>query len=337
MLKRTIFISSALVVLAFIGLWALPKPDVILSISAQSETIEYQVIDGNAASISLINALFISGATDPFDAAQPPKCVTGQLLPKSGIYIRYRRAGNGAVGINFASQDINDDAGRFESRDSETITLSAADRFFLDPDNEICQARLPDVLPIRGRSNIGSLRTFGSSLEAEPGDLIGGEVRITAKAVERVFFVFKGARGLYDAGVVNLPAGAMLRSDTNGFDKKNDNSLPWIGAARMLDENGITGFQIDVSTDSDTVWLYRSGQGKSGGKPDPIGASAFVSQTSDPGLIRMQVILALILIIFQTVATVMQTVEPIKQPKSPKTPKTKKMAKPKKSKKSKSE
>ncbi|PHR93632.1 MAG: hypothetical protein COA69_03045 [Robiginitomaculum sp.] len=308
MLKHTILISSVLVILAFIGLWALPKPDVILSISAQSETVEYQVIDSSAASIMMHNVLLIDGNSDPFEIAKPPTCLRGRLLPEAGINVRYRRGSDGSIGISFSSENEVIRAAHFESESGDVVSLSTLDQLYLNPRNEACPAKLPDALPIRGQGNIGTLRTFGSGLEMEPGDLIGGQVRVTAKAVERVFFIFKGARGLYDAGVVNLPAGSMLRSERRNADNKS--SLPWIGAARILDENGITGFQIDVSTDSDTVWLYRSGQGETDGKPDPIGASAFVSQTRDPGIIRMQVLLALILIIFQTVASVMQTAEP---------------------------
>jgi len=334
MLKYTLWISIGLVFLALIALWLLPKPDVILSISAQSETFEYQVVDSSAASISMTNVLFINGNSDPFDEPSSPVCLIGRLLPEPGVNIRYRRGGNGSIGVSFTANSANISVAQFESETGEVIGLSPRDQLLLNTQDETCPAKIPDALPIRGQGSIGTLRTFGSGLEMEPGDLIGGEVRITAKAVERVFFFFKGARGLYDAGVVSLPAGSVLRSEKRGIDKKNTGRLPWIGAARILDENGISGFQIDVSTDSDTVWLYRSGQGSVEGKPDPIGASAFVSQTRDPGIIRIQVVLALILIIVQTVATVMQTAEPSKNPTKRKSAKAvKKSQKPKKLKK----
>lgn len=302
--------------LAFFALWALPEPDVILSISAQSETFEYRVIDSSAASIRMTNAVFINGSSDPFAASEPRLCLTGRLLPKPGVNIRYRRGRNGSVGIGFSSKNMTDAlVANFEVEDGKIIRLFTTDQLLLNPHNETCPAKIPNTLPIRGQGSIGILRTFGSGLEMEPGDLIGGEVRVTAKAVERVFGISTKAQGLYDAGVVNLPSGSMLRSNKEDIDRENSNVLPWIGAARILNENGFSGFEINLSTDSDTVWLYRSGHGSVEGKPDAIGASAFVSQTRDPGIIRIQVLLALMLIIIQTVASVMQTAEAGKNPR----------------------
>ncbi len=321
--------------LALIGLWALPKPDVILSISAQSEVLEYQVTDSNAASIAMSNVLLISN-NDPFDTERVVKtCLTGRLLPQSGMTIRYRRGRNGSIGISFTPVNPDLHAGSFEIDGGATIKLTAISQFLLDPEYEPCPGVLPATLPVWGTGSIGMLRTFGSGLEIEPGDLISGQVRVTAKAVERIFGVLKGARGLYDAGVVTLPAGSRLASVNEWGNNNGANPLPWIGAARVLDKNGISAFQVDVSTDSDTVWLYRSAQGRNEGRPDPIGAAAFVSQTRDPGIIRIQVVLAIVLIIIQTVATVMQTVLPSRNPAKPKPARTKKTASAKKSKKKK--
>lgn len=306
--RLTTIISVILVLFAVMGWAMLPRPDVILSISARAETLAYRVIDRNAASISMGNVLLSQSSDDPFSDAPQRTCLSGRLLPESGIIVRYRRSGSGLVSIGFETDTKQSSAGVFEPVNGKAIALGPNDHLVLDPDDAACPAHMPSSFPIWGKGEIGTLRTFGTSLETEPGDLIEGEVRITARAVERFFFIFKGAKGLYDAGIVALPAGSKLASVDISVTDKATITYPWIGAARL--GNGAHGsdFQIDVSTDSDTVWLYRAGLRK-GGAPDTIGASAFVSQTRDPGVLGLQIALALLLIIIQTVASVMQTVE----------------------------
>ena len=318
--------SIYLLLIAFLGWFNLPQPDVILSISARTQTFSYRVTDKRAASLILMNVQIVQNRLENLEAPQLI-CARGRMVPENDAIIRYRLLEKGMLSISFEGMKADDNAAKLEKDSGDIITIKALDTVLLDPNNETCPARLPSAIPIWGPGNIGQLRSFGTGVRHEPGELISGQVRITARAVERFFGVIQGAKGLYDAGNVTIPAGAVLRSVVSPNDTEDDLfASDWIGTARPGTSNGLSAFQMDISTESDTVLLYRAGLGPTG-KPDTIGASTFVSQTRDPGVLGLQIGLALIMIILQTVATVAQTVEPAqRKPHKPKTDKKKSVA-----------
>ena len=300
MFKQAVGFSIVLILLALVGLLLLPSPDVILSVSARSESVEYVVRDRTAAGIQMTNVQYIAGDSDPFSPAPEPVCLTARLLPAPGSKIRYLVNSDGEIGIDFNMSEQADTVGILEVQGQKAIKLTSRSQLLFSEKSNECNGEVPDVLPVWGFGSIGKVRTFNNSLEPEPGELVDGEVRITAKAIKRIWGIFPGAEGLYDAGIVALPTGGKLSN------MEREDQAPWLGSARYSQSNGIPVFHINVSTESNTLWLYRSGL-KQDSEPDPIGASAFVIQTRDPGIIRLQVILALMLIIVQTVVTIFQT------------------------------
>ncbi len=301
-------LSLFLLIVALLGWANLPQPDVILSISARSKTFAYRVTDKRAASMALKNVQLVQNRLENLDTPGH-LCLSGRVVPQKGSVVRYRLLDSGAISIAFEGLEPDSKAAIIEKENGGIETVRALDVLLLDARAQTCPARLPKTIPVWGPGSIGQLRSFGTGLVHEPGELVGGQVRITARAIERLFGVIPGAKGLYDAGLVAIPASAMLRSAVPpGNSGTSAPAADWIGAAWLVSAGGFAGFQVDVSTESDRVLLYRAGLGPAS-RPDSIGASAFVSQTRDPGVLGLQIGLAMFLIIIQTVAAVMQTVK----------------------------
>ena len=296
MLKRSLFVSAILALAGLIGLWMLPKPDALLSLSAQTNYVSYRVVDPNASAMQLINARLIQRPSDPFSTEPPSEtCVSGRLLPQLGNQVSYETIGSDVISISIAGTGQAGSTARIETIDNQILELSELDRLELSAERENCKSEF-GALPVWGPGEIGSVRTFGAT-QSFSKELLSGEIIISAKAIEKLFFVIPGATGLYEAGRVTLPAGSQVRLDEGG----------WIGSVRLRPDVGGTLLQADLSTESDTVWLWRAGASSDAGAI-PIGASAFVRQTRDPGVIGLQIALAMILLITQTVSGLAQTV-----------------------------
>jgi len=294
-LLRSLVVSGVLALIGLIGLWMLPKPDALLSLTAQSHYLSYEVVDPNASTIQLQNARLTQRSDDPF-SAQPIKssCVSGEFLPALGTAVSYQAGGDGTVSISIASREQAGVAATIQTISDEEIEMGEFDLIQLSARDVECKAEFGS-LPVWGPGEIGSVRTFGAA-HSPSKELLGGEVIIVAKAIEKLFFVIPGATGLYEAGRITLPTGAQIRIDEGG----------WIGSARLNESSGSL-LQVDLSTDNDTIWMWRAGASTDAGAI-PIGASAFVRQTRDPGVIGLQIVLAIVLLVTQTVAALAQTV-----------------------------
>ena len=285
-------------------------PDVILSITAHTQTFEYRVFNRNSSALKITNAKLISLSADPFSDDNNEICVNGELLLDANTGVKFWRGTENepeAIAISFPNND-GELIGELVSATNGTININASNTIILNPMDDICKGAIPNRIPIWGDGAIGNLRTVGSVSNRQPSDLLNGQVQISARAVESLFKVPTGVEGLYEAGTVSLPLGTRLESD--GFYSQTDQnqSGKWVGLARPVSINGTHSFQVDISTDEQRVWLFRSGV-RDAGIADPIGASAFVSQTKDPGVIRTQVFIAIVFLIMQTVATLVQTID----------------------------
>lgn len=310
MLPKTLMFASIVSLLALIMIATLPKPDVILSVSARTQSFEYRVFNKESSAILLSNAKLVTLPGDIFDDESKVQCVSGEITFNANTDIKFWRGTiNSPEAMTIRIQkSTSPSAGELIDLNGQSIPLNNNDTLVLDPTDETCTSAIPARLPIWGDGAIGSLRTIGSSNNQQNGDLIEGQVRISARAVEKIFKVIKGAEGLYEAGVVSLPLGTRLESDSFNPQSESDGAGRWVGQARPISTDGIPSFQVDFSTDDQRVWLHRPGV-RAQGKPDPIGASAFVSQTKDPGIIRAQVFIAAIFLILQTVSSLVQTIE----------------------------
>jgi len=317
MLRQTLIFAVLLSLLAFIMIASLPKPEVILSVSARTQAFEYRVFNKESSSILFSNGKLNILPNNVFDDDIKTKCVSGEVFLNANTHVKFRRGtlkSSEAISISFA-KNTSSVAGEIIVSNGEAIQMKKNDTLVLDPSDDKCSGTLPHRISIWGDGAIGNLRTMGSSSSRQNGDLLGGQVLISARAVEKIFKVINGAEGLYEAGIINLPLGTRLESESFYSQSDNGEAGQWVGLARPITVDGIHSFQVDFSTEDQRLWLHRSGV-RDLGKPDPIGASAFVSQTKDPGIIRLQVFIAAIFLIFQTIASLVQTIElqPLKRP-----------------------
>ena len=295
MLGRSLIVSAAIALIGLIGLWMLPKPEALLSVSARSHYVSYEVVDPNASIIQIQNAVLVQRSSDPFSPKQVSEtCVSGEFIPELGSIVSYQSSREAGISVSVASAPESETIAHIKTSSDESIQLGRFDVINLSAARDECRSEFGS-LPVWGPGEIGSVRTFGAAQDSTK-ELLGGEVIIVAKAIEKLFFVIPGATGLYEAGRITIPSGSQIRIDDGG----------WIGSVRLLEDNGSL-LQVDLSTDNESVWMWRAGTSTDAGAI-PIGASAFVRQTRDPGVIGLQIVLAMVLLVTQTVAALAQTV-----------------------------
>ncbi len=278
------------IVLIVVGgmLFLLPRPETIMAIEAGTETLVFEVSNPQASTIGALEGMVapVAPGQDVFAEAEEPQCRVGRLEPPLGTRLRYRRTSDTRTEISVEGLGSEGLPARFFSESGTVTALGRGSLIVIesDPGRSSCPAQTPP-LPIWGPGEIGDEGVIvGGSGQA--GALISAEVKIYARALERVLGI-RFDPGLYMAGeIVVLPGSRIVEDDP----VEGRAPAAWVGSAR-IDSLRRDELSVAVTTSAPTLSLYRAGfEGA-----DTLAVSALVQQFMDPGVVRLQFLLGVLL------------------------------------------
>ncbi len=227
------------IILGIVGLASLPKPNVLVAASIQTETLEMIVSRPDGTSIFLPAARLEVG-----DEIQ---CHTDLIVsPHQDTKVYYSRE-SASLSIvmdgNFSWRSKDDGA---RTDDFGIVAVSS--------DFDTCTTSLPVRLPISGLMNIGTVAGVVSGDDTTPLVLLNGNLDIYGRAADRIFgvpisvfssFLPMEPDRLYLADQIKIPAGSSLASET----------AHWGGFADVLWGQSDRGLQLEASTNARTLQL----------------------------------------------------------------------------------
>lgn len=227
------------VILGVVGLASLPKPNVLVAASVQTETLEMTVSRSDGTSIFL--------PTARLEVGDDIECHTDLIVsPHQNTKVYYSRESASlsiAIDGNFSWRSKDKRAGA-----DEFAIISVSNDF------DTCSSSLPIRLPISGLMNIGTVAAAVSGDDATPLVILNGNLDIYGRAADRIFgipvsvfssFLPMEPDRLYLADQIKIPAGSSLASGT----------AHWGGFADVLWGQSNRGLRLEASTNARTLQL----------------------------------------------------------------------------------
>ena len=308
-------------------LWWLPPAPTVAIVHAKTEQISYIVgvpdmarfrlagygLRGEAVTSAPVARGGQRGAGDALATSArssgpaPLLCLGGLIEPTSGTKVTIRRIGQDPVRIIL---DRSDDKPVAEFRGlarSPPQAIQSAS-WLLVEQSESCSGTASRRLPINGVVEIGhELRPQTSLEEPSSAPLIEGRVEIFGKTLDLAALLGGWLPGLdrltqdhrprlYPAMEIAFPPGSRVwEADTPG---RQSARQPWAGM--VLIEPDASALQVEVTTEATSLAIARPGGGTD---PDVLRIGMFAQLTNDPNVLALQVALAVILALVQTVGS----------------------------------
>jgi len=227
------------IVFGIIGLASLPKPNVLVAASIQTETVEITILRPDSPSIILPVGLL--------ETVGDPTCLNDLVVsPSQDSKVYYSK---NSQGLFIALE------GQFSWRSADGRSGSAVfGNVSITKNNEICSYALPIRLPISGLLNIGTVAGTGSGDDEVPLVILKGSLDIYGRATDRIFgipvslfssFLPMEPDRLYLADQIKIPAGSKLAS----------NSAIWGGFVDVLWGASNRGLYLEASTNARTLQI----------------------------------------------------------------------------------
>lgn len=321
--RRLILVLLVCGYLAF--LWWLPPAPTVAVVHAKSEQVSYTVLVPEMARFQLagygVRGEAAIAAPAPRAAARPATdaaaasarssgptpllCLGGLIEPASGTKVTIRRTSQDPVRIILDRTDDKPVADfRGQSRAVPPAIQSAS--WLVVEESESCSGTANRRLPINGIVELGDeLRPQTSLEEASSAPLIEGRVEIFGKTLDlsafignRLLDLSQFARDrrtrLYPVMEIAFPPGSRVwEADTPD---RSAPRQPWAGMA--LIEPDTSALQIEVTTEATSLAIARPGGGT---EPEILRIGMFAQLTNDPNVLALQVALAVIFALLQTV------------------------------------
>lgn len=320
--RRLLLLAVVCGYLAF--LWWLPPAPTVAIVHAKTEQVSYVVGVPEMARFRLAGygvrgevvisgpasrgdqraggALLAAGARSSGPA--PLLCLGGLIEPTSGTKVTIRRLSQAPVRIILDRSDDKPVAEfRSTSRSPPPAVQSAS--WLLVEESEGCSGTATKRLPINGAVEIGDeLRPQTSLEEPSSAPLIEGRVEIFGKTLDLAALLGGWLPGfghlqdrrprLYPAMEIGFPPGSRIwEADTPGQQAARQ---PWAGM--VLIEPDTPALQVEVTTEATSLAIARPGGGT---EPEILRIGMFAQLTNDPNVLALQVALAAILALVQTV------------------------------------
>ncbi len=227
------------ILLGVIGLATLPKPNVLVAASIQTETLEMTVSRPDGTSIFLPIARL--------DVDDEIQCYSDLIVsPHQNTRVYYSREN---AGLSIAVD------GKFSwrSKDKELRTDDFA-IILVSNEYDSCKSSHPIRLPISGLINIGTVAGANSGDDTLPLVILNGSLDIYGRAADRIFgipitlfssFLPMEPDRLYMADQIKIPAGSNITSKT----------AHWEGFADVLWEQSERGLRLEASTNARSLQL----------------------------------------------------------------------------------
>jgi len=226
-------------ILGVVGLASLPKPNVLVAASIQTETLEMIVSRPDGTSIFL--------PTARLEVGNDIECHTDLVVSphqNTKVYYSWESASLSiAIDGNFNWRSKNKSAGA-----DEFAIMSVSDNF------DDCSLSHPIRLPISGLMNIGTVAGVISGDDATPLVILNGNLDIYGRAADRIFgipisvfssFLPMEPDRLYLADQIKIPAGSSLASET----------AHWGGFVDVLWGESERGLHLEASTNARSLQL----------------------------------------------------------------------------------
>ena len=302
--RRYNLIATALLAGAAIiavGVWfLLGEPRSMMQVSAQTRSLAYTVTNPNVAAIAFPGeALLQPGPGRPAD------CLAGTLSPAMGTRVDYA-----IVGGNILRIVLTGETGAALA----TFVDAAGQTHALEPGASLAfgtglRCAVPEGmvrLPVWGDARIGELPRAVSSA---PGRVDVGPILLDGRI--DVFGVSRrttasGQPNLYPAGSFTVSAGSAIEALAG--ERADATAMRGFALFDPRDSMGRTG-QLDarLTTDADRLVLRRWGS-ESGG--EVIEVDLMAQLFGDPALLRLQALLAMLILALTSVAAILQVFTP---------------------------
>lgn len=235
----TRFWVAVSLILGVVGLASLPKPNVLVAASIQTETLEITVSHPDSAAIML--------PIGEFEIEDNVTCFQDLVLsPHQDTRVYYSRT-DSVLSI------VIDGPFNWISGDG----VSGSERFGIvtvSDKNTNCEASSSIRLPVSGLMNIGTVAGVSSGDDQTPLVILDGNLDIYGRAADRIFWVPVSVFSLflpmepdrlYLADQIKVPAGSNLASE----------SAYWGGFVDILWGNSERGLLLEASTNARTLQL----------------------------------------------------------------------------------
>ncbi|WP_289730289.1 hypothetical protein [Rhizobium sp. S163] len=269
-------------VLAFGAIWGLfwfyGQPRTMTSIKAESELVTFHVFNPELA-IIYAQGLRISSWPD---GSRDGQCGDGAVLPGIGAEVSYQRVEQAPLQVTVEG------AGELRLSTGETVPFDGELLMFRDPS---CAAGLlANRLPIWGPGKIGS--PFSMRSDGPGPILLSATLDVFGRTIDVPLF---GRSGAIYAAVegMEIPPGSFIESDRPVEGARQEMGLDPAGAMfGFIDLSEKPGFSVFVSTESRQLGVTTPGARTGISRID---LSLFVQVVNDPGFLKIQLSLALLL------------------------------------------
>jgi len=290
-LRTTIVLSLFGFLIYLFILICLPRPSTVMSVSSNTEALTYRATNPTQSSISLGSSLLVPG--NLFDENES-QCVSGIFTPNTGVIITYRKYIDGFTIEFIETNKIATTIGSLKLPSGEQKNIKSDDLFIVSTKEEECASDSSHVrLPIWGPAELGEeFRALGSD-KSEPGLLLEGIIDIYGRSSETLG-PFDNTAGLYSSGSIKLPTGSRVVEVKD----KWLTGKPWWGIVHASMNE--TYFTVNATTEAYELALFTPGIQN---EPETIQVGTFKRLYKDPGILKAQVLVGILLLIFQTLTT----------------------------------
>lgn len=285
----------------------LPAPSPVISLSAQTETLEVQILNRDEGAFHL--------ETGRLGSEQA--CLEEiTVRPEPGSTVFYTRTGANELIIfveGSSSYSGMDTSGVQTSQTQFENLLITTGRAELD-----CRAPDSVRLPVNGLLSVGLLASESYASET-PFLLLQAEAVVHARAVDRAFFGLVPiswfewllpveAGGIFEVGRLAIPAGSRVQSFHGGQDTVSGR---WWGFADINFAQSDT-IKVHASANTDHLLIFApaprtigSGSGPASLEPDVLSVAALARLTGDPNLQWLYILGGALSAIFAVLAFVL--------------------------------